>query len=371
MATEIYDIEPHHTALDEWPALTIHAESFADNTALVQQIWALSIQIQKAQNNEHWVFLHDLCGNHANGELTTEQVRMAIWEELIPHYPAEPAVKDEKKIYIPKGFRDVASVDPAGVNSSYYSQDYEKLTKKMISNAVVENQMGKDFFRKAYEQHPEKFEVVFDADWLFSYLRQRGYSEHNCFDVFHEDGELMHRHAVNLHGNVQYNGMHVHGDNHPVEPYSIYLNYVESKYGGKKVEPTQEDNVNHPAHYTHYQGIEVIDIRERLSNNRGDAVKYICRAGHKDITTELEDLKKALWYLEREQNYISQSTFNNTEIIATPLMMKLVAQMSYNRGNAVEYICMSTHSGDLGDCQQQLAMAHSYLKHEIERLSSS
>ena len=63
------------------------------------------------------------------------------------------------------------------------------------------------------------------------------------------------------------------------------------------------ENVNHPAHYN-VGAIEVIDIIENqgwgLGFNRGNAVKYILRAGHKDKNKEIEDLKKAMWYLNRE-----------------------------------------------------------------------
>lgn len=64
---------------------------------------------------------------------------------------------------------------------------------------------------------------------------------------------------------------------------------------------TPNDNVNHPSHYTSGK-IEVIDFIEdqKLSFNRGNAVKYISRAGKKDQSKEVEDLKKAIWYLERE-----------------------------------------------------------------------
>jgi hypothetical protein len=46
--------------------------------------------------------------------------------------------------------------------------------------------------------------------------------------------------------------------------------------------------------------VEVIDITEHMSFNRGNAVKYLCRAGLKDPLTELEDLEKAAWYIQRE-----------------------------------------------------------------------
>lgn len=62
------------------------------------------------------------------------------------------------------------------------------------------------------------------------------------------------------------------------------------------------DKVNHPSHYTQYKGLEVIDLVEQMNFNRGNAVKYIARAGAKNptITGTVEDLQKAVWYLQRE-----------------------------------------------------------------------
>lgn len=61
------------------------------------------------------------------------------------------------------------------------------------------------------------------------------------------------------------------------------------------------DSVNHPGHYggdTVYEAIKVIEAWS-LGFHLGNAVKYISRAGKKDPDKELEDLKKAKWYLER------------------------------------------------------------------------
>jgi hypothetical protein len=60
--------------------------------------------------------------------------------------------------------------------------------------------------------------------------------------------------------------------------------------------------VNHPSHYAEgwSNGAEVIDITENLNFNRGNAVKYIARAGRKDAMKTIEDLKKARWYIDRE-----------------------------------------------------------------------
>ena len=61
-----------------------------------------------------------------------------------------------------------------------------------------------------------------------------------------------------------------------------------------------EDNVNHPSHYAEGRKYEPIDVIEdwELDFCLGNAVKYISRAGRK--SDELEDLKKARWYLDRK-----------------------------------------------------------------------
>jgi hypothetical protein len=59
------------------------------------------------------------------------------------------------------------------------------------------------------------------------------------------------------------------------------------------------DNVNHPAHYTsHPSGVEVIRITEHMGFCLGNAIKYIMRCDEKGAA--IEDLKKAVWYLDRE-----------------------------------------------------------------------
>ena len=60
-----------------------------------------------------------------------------------------------------------------------------------------------------------------------------------------------------------------------------------------------------PAYYTRGT-IEVWDfIRDQgLNYHLGNAVKYICRAGHKSVATETQDLKKAIHYLENELEHL-------------------------------------------------------------------
>ena len=60
----------------------------------------------------------------------------------------------------------------------------------------------------------------------------------------------------------------------------------------------EKEMIDHPSHYN--MGIEAIDYIEshNMNFNIGNVIKYVTRAKHKN--NELEDLKKALWYLQRE-----------------------------------------------------------------------
>lgn len=76
------------------------------------------------------------------------------------------------------------------------------------------------------------------------------------------------------------------------------------------------DKVNHPSHYCWLKelcGIEVIDITRHLDFDLGNAVKYILRAGRKseegysNIDKTIEDLQKAIFYLNDEIELIKKT----------------------------------------------------------------
>lgn len=66
--------------------------------------------------------------------------------------------------------------------------------------------------------------------------------------------------------------------------------------------------MNHPPHYTRYRGLEIIQLTEQMNFNKGNAVKYITRAGIKNPDTEIQDLRKAEWYIRREIERISNDS---------------------------------------------------------------
>ena len=71
-----------------------------------------------------------------------------------------------------------------------------------------------------------------------------------------------------------------------------------------------KEMINHP---DHYQGnkFEVIDIIEdyNLGFCLGNTIKYILRAGSKFKDKEIEDLKKATWYLQRRIQELETKDF--------------------------------------------------------------
>lgn len=69
----------------------------------------------------------------------------------------------------------------------------------------------------------------------------------------------------------------------------------------KKKKAVKKEAVNHPLHYggdKPYEVIKVLEAWDVLDFCLGNTIKYIARAGKKS-KNRVEDLKKALWYLDR------------------------------------------------------------------------
>ncbi len=71
------------------------------------------------------------------------------------------------------------------------------------------------------------------------------------------------------------------------------------------------DQVNHPRHYTSDpSGVECIQVTRHRNFNIGNAFKYLWRAGLKNEDTHVEDLKKAIFYIQDEINKIEGKYVN-------------------------------------------------------------
>ena len=97
---------------------------------------------------------------------------------------------------------------------------------------------------------------------------------------------------------------------------AVYRNGM-AQTNGDPIEdmPEMIDNVNHPAHYT-YGSLEVIDAIEGLllPYHLGNAVKYIARAGRKDPAKTEEDLRKAIWYINRYITFLAKQKEGGSDV---------------------------------------------------------
>ena len=84
----------------------------------------------------------------------------------------------------------------------------------------------------------------------------------------------------------------------------------------KEEESKKHDSVNHPKYYcSHPSGVECIEITRHYNFDIGNAIKYLWRAGLKkeqglsDVEKEIEDCKKAIWYINDHIKHLKNPEF--------------------------------------------------------------
>lgn len=81
----------------------------------------------------------------------------------------------------------------------------------------------------------------------------------------------------------------------------VTLPHVANPTANNLAQGKKHDNVNHPKHYTSDpSGVECIEITRHCNFNIGNAIKYLWRAGLKDGNSDIQDLQKAIWYIQDE-----------------------------------------------------------------------
>ncbi|MEJ7648574.1 MAG: DUF3310 domain-containing protein [Nakamurella sp.] len=107
------------------------------------------------------------------------------------------------------------------------------------------------------------------------------------------------------------------------------------------------DAVNHPSHYTRFS-VEIIEVTSQLSFCLGNAVKYIARAGAKDDSKEVEDLRKARFYLARELDDFRQCRAVATAPVGVLAKSEILREeIGGDRGILVHGICLAAASSGL------------------------
>jgi hypothetical protein len=133
----------------------------------------------------------------------------------------------------------------------------------------------------------------------------------------------------------------------------------------------KKDLVNNPPHYNMGK-FEVIDVIEdwKFGYHLGNVVKYVARAEYKG--ERLQDLNKALWYLQR---YIDQ--FESEDFGITPRHNAVLRfdiddviedwKLGFRLGNVVDHLFRAWHEGD---CLHNLCEALRHLKRYVQKLES-
>lgn len=135
--------------------------------------------------------------------------------------------------------------------------------------------------------------------------------EHDgCKECVYEDFEEFEEPCINCKGTYKHNTMaylkakdcYVHKDessNCVISCKECNKDFTNEDYGFEEISNDEIDMVNHPQHYS-ARGIDPIDYIEshNFNFNLGNVIKYVSRDTYKGI--ELQDLKKAQFYLERE-----------------------------------------------------------------------
>jgi hypothetical protein len=123
------------------------------------------------------------------------------------------------------------------------------------------------------------------------------------------------------------NNIHGYGKKNKVQDYidekikefneasSIYTDEERRKYAAKKVFKTHNtafeklDDMFHPPHYGGDKTYEVIKVLEswNIDFHLGNAIKYIYRSGKKNAKTEIKDLEKAKWYIQRKIDLLKKN----------------------------------------------------------------
>ena len=103
--------------------------------------------------------------------------------------------------------------------------------------------------------------------------------------------------------------------------YALYRMFKNAKQGIEdclELAVQNDDNmVSHPSHYQSENGLEVIDVIEAFTfdlkgieaTDTGNIIKYICRWKKKN---GLQDLKKAMWYLNHLIEHAEKMDKENT-----------------------------------------------------------
>lgn len=152
---------------------------------------------------------------------------------------------------------------------------------------------------RALTKHPFTGKYIW-AQWDDDYFG------HNNYGVLF-DGESGHR-DPRLHGLETIESSNPDWYEDPC-PWNTTAALGQAEDGSaESPEDSERDFVNNPPHYNdHPSGIECIEVTRHFNFAIGNAIKYLWRHGKKDPEKTIEDLKKAIFYIEDEINRLTNN----------------------------------------------------------------
>jgi hypothetical protein len=142
----------------------------------------------------------------------------------------------------------------------------------------------------------------------------------------------------------------VFGGSIPVEDHGLHAFETVNDYRARTGKTEMQGVYWSPNYYSQYATFEVIDVCEQLrapdgsgNYNRGTAFMYLARAGWKDPAKHVDDLRKAMYYLQREIDRVETGNWGTTDPpnTETKYCDRCQNQMSYD--GAVWYCHFSDH----------------------------
>ena len=107
----------------------------------------------------------------------------------------------------------------------------------------------------------------------------------------------------------------------------------------------KHENVNHPAHYggvnNPYEVIKIIEHYD-LNFSLGNVLKYTLRAGKKHDDTEIEDLEKAVFYLNRHLENVKKEKPEDKYVDKAGNSLEYLRECHKTDKNNIDYIFNST-----------------------------
>jgi len=127
-----------------------------------------------------------------------------------------------------------------------------------------------------------------------------------------------------------------------------------------------KESVNHPEHYNnHKSGVEAIKVCESMGFNLGNAFKYTFRRNDKGDV--VENLKKALWYVEYEIDRRHRHNLNKIKYVLS--LFDLQRRKEYiERENLINKIWLHEEDIMIGDIYCILSKCD-YVKYDIKLLN--